>query len=79
MKTPFIPHNEDVNSSRFTRGELIMMLVALVYIVSPVDLLPELIAGPLGLTDDAAAVAAIMAIVTQAVRRPKTVTVPVQE
>ncbi len=42
-----------------SRTELIMMLLALVYIVSPVDAIPELLTGPIGLTDDAAAAALI--------------------
>jgi uncharacterized membrane protein YkvA (DUF1232 family) len=42
-----------------SRSELIIMLLAVLYIVSPADLVPELIAGPLGLTDDLAAAAVI--------------------
>jgi uncharacterized membrane protein YkvA (DUF1232 family) len=37
---------------------LIAMLGALVYLVSPVDVLPEVILGPIGLLDDAGAVTA---------------------
>jgi uncharacterized membrane protein YkvA (DUF1232 family) len=35
--------------------EIVIILLSLVYIVSPIDLIPELVAGPLGLTDDAPA------------------------
>ena len=41
--------------SHLTRTELLIMVMALLYILSPVDMVPELIAGPLGLTDDLAA------------------------
>ena len=37
---------------------LIAMIVALVYLASPVDVLPEAMLGPLGLLDDAGAVTA---------------------
>jgi uncharacterized membrane protein YkvA (DUF1232 family) len=42
-----------------TRTQWLTLLVAIVYVVSPVDLVPGLIAGPIGLTDDLAAVALI--------------------
>lgn len=37
---------------------LIAMIGALVYLASPIDVLPELMLGPLGLLDDAGAVTA---------------------
>ena len=37
---------------------LIAMIGALIYLVSPVDVLPEVMLGPLGLLDDASAVTA---------------------
>jgi uncharacterized membrane protein YkvA (DUF1232 family) len=37
---------------------LIAMIGALVYLASPIDVLPEAILGPLGLIDDAGAVTA---------------------
>jgi uncharacterized membrane protein YkvA (DUF1232 family) len=37
---------------------LVAMIGALVYLVSPVDVLPEVMLGPLGLLDDAGAVTA---------------------
>ena len=39
-----------------SRSDLLIVLVALVYILSPFDAVPEAIAGPLGLSDDVAAV-----------------------
>lgn len=35
------------------RGKLAMIVIALVYVVSPVDVVPELLLNVLGLTDDA--------------------------
>lgn len=42
-------------SGRFpeARGRLVLLLLALAYLVSPVDLVPEAFLGLLGLTDDA--------------------------
>ena len=48
--------------SRFSKTDVAMMVMALVYILVPVDFIPELITGPLGLTDDLAATAMIAAI-----------------
>jgi uncharacterized membrane protein YkvA (DUF1232 family) len=38
---------------------LVAMVGALVYLASPVDVLPELVLGPLGLLDDAGVVTAV--------------------
>lgn len=35
--------------------KLLKIIVILIYLLSPVDLLPEAVLGPLGLVDDAAA------------------------
>src|SRR5688572_31412004 len=43
---------------------LIAMIGALVYLASPVDVLPEVMLGPLGLLDDAGAVTAAAVLVT---------------
>ncbi len=51
------------------RSELLIVVVALLYILSPIDVVPELVAGPLGLTDDLAAFALLGATVMRA-RRP---------
>jgi len=46
-----------------SRGRLVMMLLAVLYIVSPVDLLPEAILTIPGLADDAAVAAWLIASV----------------
>ena len=43
---------------RIPPGGLIAMIGALVYLASPVDVLPEVMLGPFGLLDDAGAVTA---------------------
>lgn len=43
-------------------------LLAVVYVVSPVDVLPELLLGPFGLVDDAAAIAVIVMLLKQFTR-----------
>ncbi len=63
--------------SRFSKPDLAMMVVALLYILSPVDFIPEILTGPLGLTDDMAAVAVIAAIVLRAVGRQPEEAAPV--
>ncbi|PHI41240.1 DUF1232 domain-containing protein [Actinobacillus succinogenes] len=35
---------------------LLKIIVILIYLLSPVDILPEAVLGPLGLVDDAAAI-----------------------
>lgn len=45
--------------ANLSRTELVIMLLAVLYIISPVDLVPEVLAGPLGLTDDLAAAVVI--------------------
>lgn len=48
-------------TSRRRRGlsakEWVILIVAAVYILSPVDVIPEIFLGPLGLTDDVVAFA----------------------
>lgn len=46
-----IPIVGEVNISK--NWNIIIALLALLYIVSPVDLLPEALLGPIGLIDDA--------------------------
>jgi uncharacterized membrane protein YkvA (DUF1232 family) len=62
---------------RLTGTELFMIIVGLLYVLSPVDVVPELIAGPLGLVDDTAAIALIGATLVAAGRRPAPATVVV--
>lgn len=45
--------------ARATMKEKAVLVIALIYILSPIDLLPELILGPLGLADDGAAIVII--------------------
>lgn len=54
--------------SRFSKKDMALLVLAVVYIVMPVDLIPELITGPLGLTDDMAAVAMIAAVIMRSRR-----------
>lgn len=66
--------------SRFSKPDLAIMIVALLYVLVPVDFIPELLTGPLGLTDDMAALAVIVAIIMRSFGRdtdPDPVTVPV--
>ena len=43
-----------VSNRRRTIAAVLVGVAALIYGISPVDIIPELIAGPLGLTDDLA-------------------------
>lgn len=43
--------------------KLILIFICIIYIVSPVDILPEILLGPLGLVDDAIAVFIIISLV----------------
>ena len=47
---------------------LVAMGAAAVYLISPIDLLPEAILGPLGLVDDAGVVAAVVLFVYKLVK-----------
>lgn len=60
--------------SRFhlSRSELMFVIIALIYVISPIDIIPELVAGPIGLTDDLAAVALIGAALWRGLNRPET-------
>jgi len=53
-------------ASRLSRTEMAMIALAALYIIMPIDIVPELVAGPLGLTDDVAAVALIGTLIMQA-------------
>ena len=54
---------ESVAAPRKRRGlsapEWVLLVLAAVYILSPVDVIPEVLLGPLGLTDDAVALAIV--------------------
>ncbi len=55
--------------SRLTKADLFLIALALAYVLSPVDLIPELITGPLGLTDDMAALTLVAATFLRARNR----------
>ncbi|OOF78379.1 DUF1232 domain-containing protein [Rodentibacter caecimuris] len=42
--------------SRINKTKLLKIVAILIYLFSPIDILPEAVLGPLGLVDDAAAV-----------------------
>ena len=54
-----------------TATELFMIVIGMLYVLSPIDVVPELLAGPLGLVDDTAALALIAATVLRARQRPQ--------
>lgn len=49
-----------------------LIILSLVYIFSPVDLIPEFIAGPLGLVDDGVVALTMFAQVAWRFLRPRT-------
>ena len=46
------------------KTKLIKIAIILIYLFSPIDILPEAVLGPLGLVDDAAAIALLCGVVT---------------
>lgn len=64
--------------NRFSKAELALIIAGLLYVVSPFDFIPEIIAGPLGIADDAAILGLIAATIMRAARKPAVVTVPAQ-
>lgn len=61
--------------SRLSKTEVALIIAALLYVISPFDFIPEVIAGPLGIADDAAILGLIAATVMRAAQRPQVVTV----
>lgn len=61
--------------SRLSKSEVALIIAGLLYVMSPFDFIPEIIAGPLGIADDAAILALIAATIMRAVQRPEVVTV----
>jgi len=57
---------------QLTKQDWLIIVLAVVYVFLPWDLIPEMIAGPLGLTDDLGAVAVIMATLVRARKRDQT-------
>jgi uncharacterized membrane protein YkvA (DUF1232 family) len=54
------------------RGGLLMAALGLAYVVSPVDLMPEVILGPIGLVDDLMVASWSLNAVVEAVRTHRT-------
>lgn len=61
--------------SRLSKTEVSMIILGLLYVISPFDFIPEIIAGPLGIADDAAILGLIAATVMRAAGRPQVVPV----
>ncbi len=57
------------------RTQVALIIAGLLYVVSPFDFIPEIIAGPLGIADDAAILGLIAATILRAVQKPQVVTV----
>ena len=66
---------ESAAAPRKRRGlsapEWVLLVLSAVYILSPVDVIPEVLLGPLGLTDDAVALAIVAKLGWSAFRPPK--------
>lgn len=52
--------------SYLTKPQIFTLTLAVFYILTPVDFIPELLTGPFGLFDDAAAFALIIAVLGSA-------------
>ena len=61
--------------TRLTKTQLGLIIAGLLYVVSPFDFIPEIIAGPLGIADDAAILGLIAATILRAAPKPQVVTV----
>jgi uncharacterized membrane protein YkvA (DUF1232 family) len=66
------------NMNRLSKTQVGLIIAALLYVVSPFDFIPEIIAGPLGIADDAAILGLVAAMILRAAQKPEVVTVPVQ-
>ena len=51
---------------RLQTYEWLLMIAATIYLLSPVDIIPELLLGPLGLVDDTAAAGILVALLLKA-------------
>lgn len=61
--------------TRLSKSQVGLIIAGLLYVVSPFDFIPEIIAGPLGIGDDAAILALIAATLLRAARQPQVVPV----
>ena len=50
------------------KTKLIKIAIILIYLFSPIDILPEAVLGPLGLVDDAAAIALLIRILLKKIK-----------
>jgi uncharacterized membrane protein YkvA (DUF1232 family) len=67
FSVPFSRYSCNSFTMRYlTKFQLFTLVLAGLYIVSPIDFIPEIIAGPFGLVDDAAAFAVIIALLAGA-------------
>lgn len=48
---------------------IVLMIFAMVYVISPIDLIPELLFGPIGYIDDIGSVIALIMYVVQIYRQ----------
>ena len=48
---------------------IVLLIFAMIYFISPVDLIPELILGPIGYIDDIGSIIAVLLYVMQLYRR----------
>jgi uncharacterized membrane protein YkvA (DUF1232 family) len=64
--------------NRLSKGQVALIIAALLYVVSPFDFIPEIIAGPLGIADDAAILGMVAAMILRASQKPQVVPVPVE-
>jgi len=62
-----------MRSPQLTRTQLLLIIAGLIYVLSPVDFIPELILGPLGLADDASIMALILMTVTRSIQEPRVI------
>ena len=51
------------------KAEWFVVILAIVYVLSPADIIPEMVAGPIGLTDDVGALAVLATTLWHARRR----------
>jgi uncharacterized membrane protein YkvA (DUF1232 family) len=65
--------------NRLSKTQVGLIIAALVYVVSPFDFIPEIIAGPLGIADDAAILGLVAAMILRAAQKPQVVTVPTED
>lgn len=61
--------------TRLSKTQVGLIIAGLLYVVSPFDFIPEIIAGPLGIADDAAILGLIAATILRASQKPQVVTV----